>query len=163
MRSGGRIHGEGTEWAKYLVPLVSRPAKAGEWVYIAKSPYSSAISDGAVLRVVNSKDRYVDVKGDIDTHPSDGYLWHVLHGDYLVLDGYDGRHEPQEPKYYSGKVVCVKKANDFLTAGKVYTFQNGTSISDSGDTFPCLGHIRSLENLNEVLWSDFIEYKGEAT
>lgn len=71
--------------------------------------------------------------------------------------------KPQEPKYWSGKVVCVKKANDFLTAGKVYTFKNGKSSDDSGDPFPCFGHIRSIEHLNEIIWSDFIEYKGEAT
>ena len=64
---------------------------------------------------------------------------------------------------YDGKVVCVKKANEFLTEGKVYTFKNGKSSDDNGATLPCFGYLRSIEHLNEELWSDFIEYKGEAT
>lgn len=155
MRAAGRLY-----------PLVSRPAKAGEWVYIAKSPYSSAISDGAVLRVINANDHYIDVKGDIVTQPSDVDLWHVIHSDYLTLDGYDGRYEPQEPKYYSGKVVCVE-SRDAFTVGKVYEFKDGKVNDDEGDNRPMADYrAETLESWNEDdgrCHTKFIEYKGEAT
>lgn len=148
-----------------LVPLVSRPAKAGEWVYIAKSPYSSAITDGAVLRVVNSKDRYVDVKGDIDTQPSDGYLWHVLHGNYLTLDGYDGRYEHTEPQYYNGDIICIEARSDsVLKQGHKYHVKNGIL-----EFAPAANYYdkpkSSIEEINKLAYpfAKFVEYKGEAT
>lgn len=153
-------------WSDLLVPLVARPAKAGEWVYIAKSPYLSAISDGAVLRVINANDHHIDVNGDTDTQPWDGYLWHVIHSDYLTLDGYDGRYEQTEPKYFSGKVVCVETHDDF-TVGKVYTFKDGKVNDNQGVKRPMNDyHAKTLESWNEDdgrCHTKFIEYKGEAT
>ena len=84
-----------------LIPLVSRPAKAGEWFTPIKD---SEFHDGP-----NGELRYK--KGDLllcTQLPSSG-PWSdkaviynntveiIKHGDYLVLDGYDGRYEPKEP------------------------------------------------------------------
>ena len=51
----------------------------------------------------------------------------------------------KEPKYYSGKVVCVKKSNGF-TPGKIYEFKDGKVIDDDGDVRP----IPSLFGLPEM-------------
>ena len=153
-------------WRDNLVPLVSRPAKVGEWVLpLADCPFGR-YKKNQPLKVTkdlsNKPDSNFFNRGVVYEHP-DCNAYVIRNDEYLTLDGYDGRYEPQEPKYWSGKVVCVKKANDFLTAGKVYTFKNGKSSDDNGATLPCFGYIRSIEHLNEELWSDFIESKGEAT
>nr|DAZ41380.1 MAG TPA: hypothetical protein [Caudoviricetes sp.] len=57
------------------------------------------------------------------------------------------------------KVVCVKKSDESFTLGKVYKVKNGTITGDNGIDY-C--GIKSLEDLNDKLFAQFIEYKGEA-
>ena len=67
-----------------------------------------------------------------------------------------------EPKYYSGKVVCVKKSNGF-TPGKIYEFKDGKVIDDDGDVRPInsrfgLPEMR-IESLDDEFCKDrFIPY-----
>lgn len=60
-------------------------------------------------------------------------------------------------RLYNGKVVCVKAINPFFTNGKIYEFKNGRAIDDDGDQFPIITPIETLRQLNEIMWSDFIE------
>ena len=76
--------------------------------------------------------------------------------------------KPQEPKFYSGKVVCVEArcplTNSF-TAGKVYTFENGKVADNDGDARPLDDAMETLAGWNEEHGgiAKFIEYKGKAT
>ena len=83
-----------------------------------------------------------------------------------MLDGYDGRYEQTEPKYLSGKVVCVETHDDF-TVGKVYTFKDGKVTDDSWNRRPMSSFVaESLEDWNSRCGDcivRFVEYKGEAT
>lgn len=67
------------------------------------------------------------------------------------------KHE--EPKYYSGKVVCIDARTDEFTKGKIYEVKNGrmktdlSHIVEPGDLSP----YTSFENLTLKLASKFIE------
>ena len=63
----------------------------------------------------------------------------------------------ERPTYYNGKVVCVKDSNRVVTKGKIYEFKDGYSVNDLGLKLPLMTRVKSVEHLNEVLYSDFIE------
>ena len=44
--------------------------------------------------------------------------------------------EPEKPKYYTGRVVCVKSPDGDFTVGKIYTFENGKTQDNDGDYRP---------------------------
>lgn len=165
---GDTYGGSFAQYARYnpslsacLIPLVQRPAKVGEWVYIAnrmldsKNSYAngdvcqvvSADGSGAFIRTLTGKTHNCNV--------GDGTAF-LYHSEYLVLDGY----EP-EPEYYKGKVVCIKAFEGF-TAGKVYCFTDGVCGDNDGDKRPESGR-RPIRDLSDGWARDiFIEFKGEA-
>lgn len=73
-----------------LVPLVKRPAKVGEWVYIvdASPDISNDYSNGSVLKIVS-------IGGNITrrTRYKAGAGKFLYDYEYLVLDGYHGEAE----------------------------------------------------------------------
>ena len=152
-----------THWSDHLVPLVSRPAKPGEWVLIVSPYYTSSEKDytkGAIYKVLSPYSDGVCINND------HGEQTNIYHSEYLTLDGYDGRYETQEPKYWSGKVVCVETHDDF-TVGKVYTFKDGKVNDNQGVKRPMTDyHAKTLEKWNGEYGGTharFIEYKGEVT
>lgn len=44
--------------------------------------------------------------------------------------------EPPKPKYYNGKVVCIKSPYSWWTVGKVYEVKDGHITADDGDLYP---------------------------
>ena len=60
------------------------------------------------------------------THPETQKLME----DYLKAEA-----EPEKPKYYTGKVVCVKSGYPWWTVGKVYNIVNGTITANDGDKY----------------------------
>ena len=155
-----------------LVPLVPRPAKAGEWVLVKHTVEDSGgISAGDVALVVHINDGcgpYIRSKEKTCFGYSELGDVTLLKDDWCeVLDGYDGRYEQTEqPKLYSGKVVCVETHDDF-TVGKVYTFKGGKVTDDGLARRPLSSYVaESLEAWNQDRGdciARFIEYKGEAT
>lgn len=114
-------------FADVLVPLVKRPAKVGEWALITAGSEGSAwnasheIYNGSIYNVVGFGFTPI-----IKTADESDYGWSILDGvEYLVLDGY--QPEPEKPKYYSGKVVCVSTCgvDPCFTVGKVYEYRDG--------------------------------------
>lgn len=70
----------------------------------------------------------------------------------------------ENPKYYSGKVVCVSKGkNAAYTLGKIYQFKDGRVKIDNECIFPSLGMepIKNLDDWNnrEYTLAKFIELK----
>ena len=91
--------------ASCVVPLVSRPAKVGEWVRVKESASTGkGVDGGDICRVVmdggvlTSAPGYVYVRAKRDVFPKR----HVYLSpyEYEVLEGYDGRFEPvvEEPE-----------------------------------------------------------------
>lgn len=66
-----------------------------------------------------------------------------------------------KPKYYNGKVVCVKAGYKCpYTIGKIYEFVNGHVCIDDGCTVPYKDRIKSLDEWNSGEWgAEFIELK----
>jgi hypothetical protein len=75
---------------EFLVPLVKRPAKIGEWVYIVGADtafcnwYSWNYKNGDVMRITSLPP--VDRRGS-GVMSGKNYM---VHSEYLVLDGYHG-------------------------------------------------------------------------
>ncbi len=45
--------------------------------------------------------------------------------------------EPEKPKYYNGKMVCVENGRyDWWTVGKIYEYKDGVVTADDGDKYP---------------------------
>lgn len=159
-----------------LVPLVKRPAKKGEYIIVTNMD-CIAYLDGRfdmedILRVTDDDTSIIDqwkgkaVGFENVTHPN--RLYHgcvILNKDYLVLDGYQPEPKQPEPKYWSGKVVCVETCGGF-TVGGVYEFKDGKVTDDDGDARSMSSYrAESLEAWNKLLGSGiarFIEFKGEA-
>lgn len=71
--------------------------------------------------------------------------------------------EPAEPKYYSGKVVCVEKKGECFayTVGKIYEFKNGRVKIDNGREVLSSPRVTNLDEWNDSCWAmaKFIEIK----
>jgi len=152
----------------HFVPLVKRPAKVGEWVYITESDYPKFIGTIAVVKKINSDGSYLTVNHKKivwfanmpDSSENTGFSTSETR--YLVLDGY--QPEPEEPKYYSGKVVCTRNIyendSEFFTPGKVYEFKKGVVRSNTGNEYNAGEPIESLEKMTG--WcSEFVKFLGE--
>ena len=85
---------------------------------------------------------------------------------YLLAE--DAEPEPEaEPKYFSGKVVCVSSGDNCFSVGKMYEFVNGEIKDDDGDERPVCAdeQFKSVEEWNSEYGmpiARFIEFKGEA-
>ena len=150
-----------------IFPLVKRPAKVGEWVYITHTDYApeagAHLGVGDVCRVAS-----VAPSGAKHLEVSPGYELSYFDREYLVLDGC--HPEPQkepEPEYFSGKVVCVSSGDNCFVVGKMYEFVNGEIKDDEGDERPVCAdqHFKSVDEWNKAYGmpiARFIEFKGEA-
>lgn len=48
--------------------------------------------------------------------------------------------EPEKPKYYNGKMVCVENGGyPWWTVGKIYEYKDGVVTADDGDKYPKRG------------------------
>ena len=156
--------------ADCLVPLVKRPAKAGEWVLIDRDDCVGKNKKGDVVKVVSAPP-YTTTFCFI-SDPTLAYSCGIcvnFESNYsYVLDGYHPAPEAEpEPEYYSGKVVCVESKDRDFAVGKMYEFVNGVVKDDVGDVRPMLAsqRFKSVDEWNEAFGSPlarFIEFKGEA-
>lgn len=125
---------------------------------------------GKILIMVDEKDHDKIIARDLLTNktaeakrnPED--KWDFNKGAKLALEKLT---EPEKPKYWTGKVVCVKNksSSHFFTVGKVYKVVNGSLLDNDND--PNDPYISRIENFRDlyirVIGShEFIEYKGGA-
>lgn len=54
--------------------------------------------------------------------------------------------EPEKPKYYTGKVVCVRSVYSDFTVGKIYKFDRGKTQDNEGDYRPSGYRLKELED-----------------
>jgi hypothetical protein len=159
-------HGD-PNYAACLVPLVKRPAKVGEWVYICDATSTHGAYRNGNIRFVEdvlcSGGKTFGVyfatgKTTNENKYSNKGFSFASNNEYLVLDGYKS-----ETEYYNGKVVCVKSSNNDFTAGKIYEFRDGQIIDNDG----CARPTNDKATLDDDFWSEmgckFIEFKGEVT
>lgn len=133
--------------------------------------------EGKILIMVDEKDPNKIVARDLITkktaeakcNPKDE--WDFSKGAKLALERlYPEKKEEEKPKYWSGKVVCVKADDGFMwhkrpcfTVGKVYEVKDG-HLYDNAPTVPFMNRIVSVDQLNSKIdyRYNFIEFKGEA-
>lgn len=146
-------------WGCYLVPLVKRPAKVGEWVLVSNDALGTAVDyRGRVVKITSiCRIPYFTPDGDTIRQAP------LTHGEYLVLDGYQPEPKQPEPKpqYWSGKVVCIK-GGEHHTLGAVYEIKDGIINHNTGDDYNFTRPVRSVEQLNLNSVPQFAEFKGEA-
>lgn len=126
---------------------------------------------GKILIMVDEKDPDKIIARDLITNktaeakrnPKDD--WDFAKGAKLALERLT---EPEKPKYWTGKVVCIK-TNGFLgnvsfTVGQVYKVDNGLLYDNLDDRWFSNNEIKSFEELNGKIGTaaEFIEYKGGA-
>lgn len=99
---------------------------------------------------VIAKDRSTGKNAVAKCHPDDEFDFMV--GAKLALERLS---QPDEPKYYNGKVVCVKSSLSSLTVGKIYEVKDGQFKDDNGDVMPI--YIKSFEDFDKHFLSKFIE------
>lgn len=145
--------------AKSLVPLVKRPAKVGEWVYITSDDgCAPGIKIGNIYQVKATAIRAGWVRVLSESFGA------VRNDEYLVLDGYQPEPKQPEPKpqYWSGKVVCIK-GGEHHTLGAVYEIKDGIINHNTGDDYNMGNPVRSVEQLNDKSVPQFAKFKGECS
>lgn len=63
--------------------------------------------------------------------------------------------EPEKPKYYSGKVVCIKSLESFSIVGKIYNVKDGILDFENGLTSTT--RFKSIDDINIHCKSKYIE------
>lgn len=63
--------------------------------------------------------------------------------------------EPVKPKYYSGKVVCIKSLESFSIVGKIYNVKDGILDFENGLTSTT--RFKSIDDINIHCKSKYIE------
>lgn len=124
------------------------------------STASSKYKAGGKVRVIANSCCHYCRLGDVVTLTENfkvderGVCWNVKENVGYIREC---DFEPyKEPKYYNGKVVCVKSDRDF-TVGKVYEFIDG-QVKDNDETMRPVGaKIKKLEDYNGHLY-EFIPF-----
>jgi hypothetical protein len=118
-----------TEWR-----VVNREARVGDYIRLRTSGGFTFSKPGDILKVDRVIGYSVEVYGK--NHPRDtcdpNYLWTYMQNEYEVVE----KVTKEEPKYYNGKVVCVKTDTAHWTVGKIYEVKDGKVISDKGWEHP---------------------------
>ena len=147
--------------ASGTVREVKRQAKVGEWVRITASKEVRAVN-GRVYRVAKGcRPGMLFIEHPDGKRYGDGAA-NVGASEYVVLEGYTP--EPEKPKYYNGKVVCVEvfdDAPDLLVAGKVYTVDDGRFVW-CGETRSKRRYTDFQDLVERFGFAKLIEFKGEA-
>ena len=63
--------------------------------------------------------------------------------------------EPEKPKYYTGKVVCIKSLEGFSIVGKIYNVKDG--ILDFENGYTSKTRFKSIDDINAGCMSKYIE------
>lgn len=101
---------------------------------------------------VIAKDKETGKKAVAKCHPDDEFDFMV--GAKLALERLS---QPDEPKYYNGKVVCVKSITLSLTVGKIYEVKDGQFKDDEGCCRPYGRKMKSFSDFDTYFVSEFIE------
>jgi len=101
-----------------------------------------------VVTATQYKNNKVVNRAEAKCAPEDKFDFNV--GATLAVERLTKKEEPPKPKYYSGKVVCVKSNDRYFTKGKVYEIKDGKFTDNTGTERPCVSkYVRNLSDLNE--------------
>lgn len=128
-----RLMGDGKPKEGWRV--VKRTVKVGDYIRLLTNGGYHFSRPGDILKVSTTfGGSGVSVLGK--DHPrhtdDDNYLWNYAKYEYEVVERVSDEKE-KEPKYYNGKIVCVKSGYWYWTAGRVYEMKEGNIADNDGD------------------------------
>ena len=148
--------------------VVNRPAREGDYIRL-KTPLVCHTfhfnKPGDIMRVARGGYCSCSVRDCDHPRPTGSsvdanYLWCYTASEYEVVEPVETPEE--KPKYYNGKVICVKKTVNAsaYTVGRVYEFKDGKVTIDNGVTLPSAKGITTLDEWNEdkSLYCKFIPF-----
>ena len=93
----------------------------------------------------------VDIKPEADCKLSSAVLRNMKYVDRKCT-------EEDTPKYYNGKVVCVKSNTEHWTVGKIYEIKDGMVTSDKGLRHPRVGvpylDVNDIRHIGSEMFAD---------
>lgn len=138
---------EETEWR-----VVNRPVKDGDYIRLTYGVYSFD-NRGDILKVSKAHGNGLATVYAKDhpknTRQTGEFPWNYLDDSYVVIEKVTKTTEPPKPKYYNGKVVCVKSPYAWFTVGKVYEVKNGIIFADDRTKYP-KGHHEPYRDVEDV-------------
>lgn len=138
---------------KYLTHSIAGSLKRKGWRTVPFSEFQTEETIGVIRRNGNTITVHMgDLHGMAKCSPDDQFDLYT--GCELALRRALGAEkkepkEPEKPKYYNGKMVCVENGVfNWWTVGKIYEYKDGIVTADDGHKYPKLGleHYRDAED-----------------
>ncbi len=112
-----------------------------DWKTVPFSEFQTEETIGVIKRNGNTITVHMgDLHGTAKCSPDDQFDLYT--GCELALRRALGaeKKEPEKPKYYNGKMVCVQRGvYNWWTVGKIYEYKGGIVTADDGCKYPKLG------------------------
>lgn len=129
-------------------------------LYTKDQPTKIVITtDGKTTTAKMYRDKSVVKVETTKCHPDDRFDFMV--GARVAFDRLVGckKEEPETPKYYNGKVVCVNNCgfDEIYTTGKIYQFVDGVLTYDDGDTTLRMVSFKQWEATSSAKWLEVVE------
>lgn len=126
---------------KYLTLSNVESHKSEGWKTVPFSEFLLEETIGVIKRKGNTITVHMgDLHGMAKCSPDDQFDLYT--GCELALRRALGekKKEPEKPKYYNGKMVCVENGGySWWTVGKIYEYKDGIVTTDDGDKYPKRG------------------------
>lgn len=130
--------GFGAKRDKNLTHSTAGCHKNEGWKIVPFSEFEREKTIGVIKRNGNTITVQMgDLRGTAKCSPDDQFDLYT--GCELALRRALGaeKKEPEKPKYYNGKMVCVENGRyDWWTVGKIYEYKYGVVTADNGDKYP---------------------------
>ena len=124
--------------AKYLTYSSAGGYKGEGWRTVPFSEFQLEETIGVIKRNGNTITVHMgDLHGTAKCSPDDQFDLYT--GCELALRRALGaeKKEPEKPKYYNGKMVCVENGGFcWWTVGKIYEYKDGIVTADDGEKYP---------------------------
>lgn len=123
---------------KYLTLSNVESHKSEGWKTVLFSEFQPEETIGVIKRNGNTITVHMgDLHGTAKCSPDDQFDLYT--GCELALRRALGaeKKEPEKPKYYNGKMVCVENGGySWWTVGKIYEYKDGIVTADDGEKYP---------------------------
>lgn len=133
--------GFGDKQDRELVYFRTKGPASKEWKIVPFSEFEREETIGVIKRNGNTITVHMgDLHGTAKCSPDDQFDLYT--GCELALRRALGaeKKEPEKPKYYNGKMVCVENGgHDWWTVGKIYEYKDGVVTANDGDKYPKRG------------------------
>ena len=123
---------------KYLTHSNAGSHKSEGWKTVPFSEFEREETIGVIKRKGNTITVHMgDLHGTAKCSPDDQFDLYTGCGLALRRALGAEKNEPEKPKYYNGKMVCVENGGySWWTVGKIYEYKDGIVTADDGSKYP---------------------------